>query len=165
MTRRVARWYPRHEWDSPNYARRTAALARSPWDHAGIPQWGGAVTASWWRWDPLPRRTALMARALEWMVRVAHLHVVGAIHSDHRLRRKSCWDDAIHRIAETHAGEPWQDVAQDRDRWARLEGAFIDQILRNPAAHVVPHIGHVLSEISDVCAAHKRARSAAKVSA
>lgn len=50
MTRRVARWRPHCDQEYPVYAQRTAAQARSFWDHMGIPQWEAAVAASSWRW-------------------------------------------------------------------------------------------------------------------
>lgn len=48
-------------------------------------------------------------------------------------------DDAVRRKSEASAEEPWQGLAQDNGRWARLEGAFIVRVLRHTAAHYVMH--------------------------
>lgn len=58
--------------------------------------------------------------------------------------------NAVQHSLESRAEQPWQEVAQDRERWARLEGALTKRILRDAAVRVVPHTRHMVSKKPDV---------------
>lgn len=58
-------------------------------------------------------------------------------------------DDAVRHIVEASAEEPWQDVAQDHDRCARLEGAFMNRLLRDIGPRRAAHASHARREPPD----------------
>lgn len=50
MTSEIAGWWPKVGEEFPQFARRTARASAEVRDSAGVPSWGHAVAATWWRW-------------------------------------------------------------------------------------------------------------------